>query len=201
VHHVIDPASAGGPAALAQQLVQLMSGELVGRCQQAWEINKSLYPEHWRSLDETLRAVEAGQGGLPEVGAVVAFALNGVPVAEFMLDDLGRISSEVNKSMLLAILSLLWHRIDSLDARVLGSYVRGGPGSMTSSLNEVAPKVYGADETIDDVSSVIRGAARIANAIGRRQCADAFDIAQRYVAGDPPIAAVRRLRRGGRNGR
>jgi hypothetical protein len=180
-HHVIDPTSSGGPAAIAQELIRLMGGELVGRCQQAWEINKSLYPEHWRSLDETLRATEAGQGALPEVEAVLEFALKGVPVTEFMLEDLGRISSEANKLMLLAILSALWLRVDSLDARVLGSYVRGGPRAMASSLNEVAPKLYGPDETIDDVSSVMRGAARIANAIERMQCADALDIARRFT--------------------
>ena len=180
-HQVIDPTSAGGPAAIAQELMRRMGGELVGRCQQAWEINKSLYPEHWSSLDETLLAAQARQSLLPEVAAVVEFALEGVPVTEFIQEDLGRISSDVNRAMLLAILSLLWLRIDSLDARVLGSYVRGGPGSMASSLSEVAPKVYAPDETIDDVSSVMRGAARIANAIDRVQCADAVDIARRFT--------------------
>ena len=92
-------------------------------------------------------------------------------------------SSEANKSIFLSILSLLWLRIDDLDARVLGSYVRGGvrPESLEASLSEVAPKVYAPDEAIEMVSSVLRGAARIVNAINRMQCAEAFDVARRYT--------------------
>lgn len=183
MQHAIDPSSGGGPVAMTEELMRLMGGELVERCQKAWEINKTLYPEHWQNLDETLRAVDAGARGFPEVKALVEFALNGVSVTELISQDLGRMSSEANKSIFLSILALLWRRIDSLDARVLGSYVRGGfrPESVEASLSEVAPKAYAANETIDSVSSVLRGAARIANAINRKQCADAFDIARRYA--------------------
>ena len=182
-HHVIDPWSGGGPATIAEELVQLMGSELVTRCQKAWDINKALYPEHWQILDETLRAADAGERALPEVPAVVDFTLNGVSVTEFMSQELGRMSSEANTSIFLSILALLWLRIDSLDARVLGSYVRGGfrPKSVEASLSEVAPKAYAPDETINSVSMALRGVARIANAINRMQCADAFDIARRYT--------------------
>ena len=111
-HHVIDPLSGGGPAAIAEELTRLMGSELVERCQKAWEINRTLYPEHWQNLDDTLRAADAGERALPEVPALVEFALEGVPVTEFVLEDVARITSDVNKSIFLSILSMLWRRID-----------------------------------------------------------------------------------------
>ena len=182
-HHVIDPLSSGGPAAIAEELIRLMGSELVERCRKAWEINRTLYPEHWKNLDETLRAAQAGERALPDMPTLVAFALEGAPVTEFILEDVARITSDVNKSIFISILSMLWRRIDDLDARVLGSYVRGGvrPEALEASLSEVAPKVYAPDEAIETVSSVLRGAARIINAINRMQCAEAFDVARRYA--------------------
>jgi hypothetical protein len=181
--HLIDPTSSGGPAAIADKLVRLMGDELVQHCQKAWDINKTLYPDHWRHLDETLCAGDTGRDALPEVPEAIAAALQGVPVTEFMLADLGKISSEMNQSILLAILASLWARIDDLDARLLGSHVGHAlsPGFLASAISEVGPKTYAPDETIADVSSVLRSAARIANAVSNMRCAEAFDIARRYT--------------------
>ena len=173
----------GGPAAIAEELIRLMGSELVERCQKAWEINRTLYPEHWQDLDETLRAAEAGSARFPRCERSSNSRSRACPSrSSYWKMSPGSPPTSTSRYFFRScrcsgVVSM------SLDARVLGSYVRGGvrPEALEASLSEVAPKVYAPDETIETVSSVLRGAARIANAINRMQCADAFDIARRYA--------------------
>lgn len=127
---------------------------------------------------------------------LIESTLGGMRASELLRPELENVTSEENRAALLIFLSYLFDDIDpsvASDLRsaalglgispngIVGELVYGSAAGVVAFTAEVERKTFGPEETIVQVSQVIRGAARIVNALAANDLSYAVDVARRFV--------------------
>jgi len=180
--HLIDRTQVSGSQMIAAELMGLMDPELVQRCQEAWEINRSLYPDAWQALAAKYGTIS--RPTVPPPPALLAVVLGDSTVRTYLDEDIGRISAAQNRWQFLSFMADIVTYADSSSAQTLRDAAKwqGRPNpQLIIVAQDVAPKQYAPDEHVEAVSQVLRSMARIINCLGQVRCGDAYDIARRYT--------------------
>lgn len=119
-------------------------------------------------LDAAQQPAVAASTELPDSAGLLPRILGGLSVADHLAPELSNINDSGLRAIVLAFVAHILRSGDP-DAEVLASAA------------EVERKVFGPTEVIEQVSQVVRGLARIVNALHHGDLAYAVDVAKRFA--------------------
>lgn len=176
---LVDMARVGGPDHAASAIVSFLGRNYIGQCQEKLSINCASFSSESALLESELRSRVFPTADLERGHTLLQRCLGPSRIELRVAADLARMRDPRSRSAFAHILADVVSFADSESAGAVSSKAEFRVTGKIGPKWDVSKKAYGDSERLALDSQVIRGLARIANALGNIDVAYASDVSQR----------------------